>query len=276
MTFSTRTTMFAAAALAPFLATTAAVAQAEPERTAYFSGTLSPLNVVGAVAMAGHVPTAVSFVGAVVCVVLYHAYRRVVLGDADQFATPERVSEQQVRALELGIHPGTRADEEQGRWGQARTRRCRRPGGAARAQHRLDLVGGVRQGEEVALADAAAGLGEELALRRRLDALRDHLEVQPARQRIDGLAAARATLDALAGGADHDQRRDSAVRRRRRQAHRHRRRGLSRRRDLCAPRRAAAVSRPMIADLQTLVVAELEALEDLRLQSSALRSTRST
>lgn len=47
MAFSTRTTMFAAAALAPFLATTAAVAQADPERTAYFSGTLSPLNGSG-------------------------------------------------------------------------------------------------------------------------------------------------------------------------------------------------------------------------------------
>lgn len=47
MTFSTRTTMFAAAALAPFLATTAAVAQAGSESTAYYRGTLSPLNGSG-------------------------------------------------------------------------------------------------------------------------------------------------------------------------------------------------------------------------------------
>lgn len=47
MAISTRTMMFAAAALAPLLATTAATAQAQPERTAYFRGTLSPLNGSG-------------------------------------------------------------------------------------------------------------------------------------------------------------------------------------------------------------------------------------
>lgn len=39
---------------------------------------------------------------------------------------------------------------------------------------------GARGGEELALADAAAGVGEEFVLRRVLDAFRDNLEVEAA------------------------------------------------------------------------------------------------
>src|SRR3954452_19733679 len=55
-------------------------------------------------------------------------------------------------------------------------------GGEPRAQHRRDDVGRVRRREELALAHAAAGLGKELALCVRLDALGDHLEVHAARK----------------------------------------------------------------------------------------------
>src|SRR5205807_1612618 len=49
-------------------------------------------------------------------------------------------------------------------------------GGAACAQDRLDFAGGTGHGEKIALADAAAGVGEELALRVVLDALGDDFE----------------------------------------------------------------------------------------------------
>src|SRR5207237_2162826 len=55
-------------------------------------------------------------------------------------------------------------------------------GGAPRAQHRGDRVGRVRRGKEIALADAAAGLGKELALRLRLPALRHDVEIHAARK----------------------------------------------------------------------------------------------
>src|SRR5580765_7406812 len=44
---------------------------------------------------------------------------------------------------------------------------------AAGAQEGLDLLGRAGEGEQVALAEAAAGIGEELALRVVLDALGD-------------------------------------------------------------------------------------------------------
>src|SRR5689334_13659678 len=56
----------------------------------------------------------------------------------------------------------------------------------ARAQVGLDFPGRAREGEEVALADAAARIGEELALRVILHALRHHLEAHPARERDEG------------------------------------------------------------------------------------------
>src|SRR5687768_8404309 len=54
--------------------------------------------------------------------------------------------------------------------------------GAAGAQDGLDFVGRARGGEEIALAHAAARLGEELPLRLGLDALRDDVEVEAARK----------------------------------------------------------------------------------------------
>src|SRR5690606_40117211 len=56
-------------------------------------------------------------------------------------------------------------------------------GGATGAQPRLDVVGGPRRGEELALADAAAGIDEEVALDGVLDAFRHHVEVEPPRER---------------------------------------------------------------------------------------------
>src|SRR6266446_6394139 len=63
---------------------------------------------------------------------------------------------------------------------------------AAGAQEGLDLVGGAGRGEEIALAHAAAAVGEKLALRVVLDALRHHLEVQAAGERDEGAREPRA------------------------------------------------------------------------------------
>src|SRR5687768_16237311 len=50
----------------------------------------------------------------------------------------------------------------------------------AGAEEGLDFVRGARGGEELALADAAACFGEEVALRLGLDALCDHVEFKVA------------------------------------------------------------------------------------------------
>src|SRR3954469_22183782 len=58
--------------------------------------------------------------------------------------------------------------------------------GPARAQEGLDFFGGAGEGEEVALADAAAAVGEELALRVVLDAFGDDFELHPTRRSDEG------------------------------------------------------------------------------------------
>src|SRR6266581_7392604 len=60
---------------------------------------------------------------------------------------------------------------------------CGELGGAAGAEERLDFVGGAGQGEQVALADAAAAVGEELALGVVFHAFGHYLEVEAAGER---------------------------------------------------------------------------------------------
>src|SRR4051812_49725201 len=81
-------------------------------------------------------------------------------------------------------------------------------GGAAGAQEGLDFIGGAGGGEEIALAHAAAGLCEELALGVGLDPFGDDVEAQAAREgdkrlcETGALAVDRHAGDELAVDAD--------------------------------------------------------------------------